>query len=95
MDKRQPLSVIIGLASKKLRGGDSPSGDSKDGGPDEMAGDDDSGGKYDDPGLISACEDAIDAMKNRDASALSAAWGHYLDIRESMGDVGDEGGDRN
>lgn len=91
MEKRQPLSVMIALQSKKMRGGDSaPSGDEPDG--DE--GGDEADGKYDDPGLISACEDAIDAMKNRDAQALSAAWGHYLDIRESTGDVGDEG-DRN
>jgi hypothetical protein len=77
MDKRQPLSVMIALQSKKMKGdkgGDAPAGpdDSKDDGGDDM--------KYDDPGLISACEDAIDAFKNRDPKALSAALGHFIDM---------------
>lgn len=92
MEKRQPLSVMIALQSKKLRGGEKSGDAPNDAEPDDDA-DEGSDGKYDDPGLISACEDAIDAMKNRDAKALSAAWGHYLDIRGSTGD-GDEG-DRN
>ena len=95
MDKRQPLSVMIALQSKKMKGGstDEKPGDApNDAEPDDDA-DEGDGGKYDDPGLISACEDAIDAFKNRDAKALSAALGHYSDIRESLGD-GDEG-DRN
>ena len=84
--KRQPLSLIIAMQGKKMRGekpGDAPDDAEPDADSDEGE------GQYDDPGLISACEDAIDAMKNRDAKALSAAWGHYLDIRESMGDVDD------
>jgi hypothetical protein len=88
MDKRQPLSVMIALQSKKMKGGsdgEKPGDAPNDAEPDDDA-DEGMDGKYDDPGLISACEDAIDAMKNRDAKALSAAWGHYLEIRESLGD---------
>lgn len=82
MDKRQPLSVMIALQSKKMKGdkgGDVPADpdDSKDDGGDDT---EENSGKYDDPGLISACEDAIDAFKNRDPKALSAALCHFMDI---------------
>ncbi len=84
---RKPLSLIIAMGGKKPPDDGKPDGDEPDG--------DEGGGKYDDPGLISACEDAIDAMKNRDAQALSAAWGHYLDIRESMGEPDADDAERN
>lgn len=87
MEKRQPLSVMIALQSKKMRGGEKPGDKPGDAEPDEDADDSDGGGKYDDPGLISASEDAIDAFKNRDPRALSAALCHFLDIHGSLGDV--------
>lgn len=92
MEKRQPLSVMIALQSKKMKGdGGAPPGERSDDSQDDDDAEEEASGKYDDPGLISACEDAIDAFKNRDAKALSAAWGHYLDIRESAGEPdGDE-----
>lgn len=87
MEKRQPLSVMIALQGKKMRGGEKPGDKPDDSEPDADA--DDGGGKYDDPGLISASEDAIDAFKNRDPKALTAALCHFLDIHGSLGD-GDE-----
>lgn len=98
MEKRQPLSVMIALQSKKMRGGDdegkAPSGERSD---DSMndGGDVEDGGKYDDPGLISASEDAIDAFKNRDAKALTAALCHFLEIHASLGEEPDEDDRRN
>lgn len=82
MDKRQPLSVMIALQSKKMKGdkgGDVPADpdDSKDGGADDMEED---SGKYDDPGLVSAGEDLLDAMKNRDSKGIVAALCHFIDI---------------
>lgn len=85
MEKRQPLSVMIALQSKKLRGGDKPSGD--DGAePDGDEGSDDTNPKYDDEAMVSAAEDMIDAFKNRDAKALNMALCHWMEAHGPVDD---------
>lgn len=85
MEKRQPLSVMIALQSKKLKGGSSNESDSSESKDTKMPdrGEDDAppvGGKYDDEGMIAASEDAIDAFKNRDAKALNTALINWMDL---------------
>lgn len=90
MEKRQPLSVMIALAGKKP----GVAGSKTDSGGYEPDGDegDDSNPKYDDDAMLSACEDAIDAFKNRDAKALNMALCHWL---EAHGPVDDSAEDTN
>lgn len=88
MEKRQPLSVMIALQSKKMRGNDKP--DTGGAEPDGDEGGDDNP-KYDDDAMLSASEDMIDAFKNRDAKALNIALCHWM---EAHGPVDDSGGDK-
>lgn len=69
--KRQPLSVMIGLASKKMRGGD----DKPDDGGDEP---DDDFEANDDEEI--ACQDVLDAVKKGSAKDLGRALHKWMQI---------------
>lgn len=91
MESRKPLSVIIAMQGKKP-----PTAGSKaDTGGYEPDGDegDDSNPKYDDDAMVSACEDAIDAFKNRDATALNRALCHWIEAHGPVDDSSSDSGD--
>lgn len=72
--KRQPLSVMIALQSKKLKGGDAAPG------KDEPDGDEGDARPEAPDEEVQACQDVIDAMKNRDPKALGEALHNWMEI---------------
>lgn len=88
MPKERPsLAIMIGKALPK-KDGDRGGGE---GGEEEGP----SGGKYDDDGMIAAAQDALDAMKTRDARALNEALCHWMELHADYESEGGEssGGD--
>lgn len=73
--KRKPLSVMIALQADKLRGKDGMKHDEPDDSSEEDAPE-----EYGKEEGVSACQDMIDAMKNRDASALNEAMARWCEI---------------
>lgn len=83
MPKRKPLSMLIAIGAGRKpghMGGDMEA----EGGDDEEEMSE--GGKYDDPGMIQAAEDMIDAFKNRDAKALHRALCDHAAMHEAYED---------
>ena len=68
--KRKPLALMIAIGAKKK-----PGRDYEDEGDEEMAEE-----EAPDDGRLAACEDMIDALKNRDAAALDKALANWCQL---------------
>lgn len=73
--KRKPLAVMIALGAKKKPESGYEGGDDEE--MEEEAPDD---------GRLAACEDMIDAFKNRDAAALDKAMANWCTLYKGHDD---------
>lgn len=75
--KRKPLALMIAIGAKKKPGREYEGGDDDEEMPEEEAPDD---------GRLAACEDMIDAFKNRDAAALDRAMANWCTLYKGHDD---------
>lgn len=88
--KRSPLAIMIAMRAKKP--GDKPDSEAPTG---DDEGGEDKGAEHEAPPeeRLAACEDLIDAFKNRDAEAVDRALAHWCEMyRGEEESEGEEGG---
>lgn len=76
--KRSPAAIAI-IARLKKKAGMEDEGEDYGGDDDDEGGEGPDNTSTQDEAELAACEDAIEAFRNRDASALRDAWKAFLD----------------